>query len=51
MKVKIHDIENNSFYIANSIKECHDSLDQQIYALCVASKEIITMGKYIGEPV
>jgi hypothetical protein len=50
MKVKIHDLNDGSIYVAKSVEDCKDSTDKSVYQEVVSSGEVITMGKVIGEP-
>lgn len=51
MKVKIHDIEKGTSYIATKEADCKDATDRSIYQEVVRFNDVITMGKFIGEPL
>lgn len=53
MKVKICDLDQDEkrHYVANSIGECRDSFDANIYNLVVKFQDVISMGKTVAYPV
>ena len=51
MTVKIHDLTNNTIYIASSIDDCRDDTDKSAYELAVEFNDVIVMGLIIAEPI
>jgi hypothetical protein len=51
MKVKIHDLNNHTNYIAENESDCKDATDKSVFQEVVRANDVITMGKVIGEPL
>ncbi len=51
MKVEIHSIIDQTFYVANSVESCKDNTDKSIFEEVVKSNDVVTMGMYIGKPI
>lgn len=51
MKVKIHYIEEEESYTAESEADCRDEFDRRLYRTVVEHGKTICMGKFVGEPI
>lgn len=51
MKVYIHDIERESSYIATCLRDCRTLHDVALFENVIRMKEVVTLGKLIGEPI
>ena len=51
MKVIIHDVSKNGYYLASRLADCRDETDKQVYKLVNETFDVITMGCIIGEPL
>ena len=50
-KVKIHDVEAGTSHVYYSEEDCPTKTDLSIYRTVLQFNDVITMGKFIGEPL